>query len=328
MILLFLLLCYAIILIGDVMSKYVDSIIGHAIGDAMGVPTEFRDRETLLMNPVVEMKGYGSHFVPAGSWSDDTSMEIATIDSFIEKGCFDYYDIMTKFLKWINNGEYTATGEVFDVGRTCLKALNNFNNGIEPLKCAVNSENYNGNGSLMRILPVALYSYSKKLKEEDIISLTNDISSLTHSHNISKLGCYIYVRYVIFLLEGLSKEEAYKKIQSLDYNSYGEDAINCYDRILKNNISDLSLDDIKSTGYVVDTLEASLWIVLHADSYRDAIIASTNIGNDTDTIGAVTGSMAGIIYGIDIIPESWLDKLLRKDYLIDLATKFEEKVEC
>lgn len=309
------------------MSKYIDSIIGHAIGDAMGVPTEFCDREKLLMNPVTEMKGYGSHSVPAGSWSDDTSMEIATIDSFIEKGCFDYYDIMNKWLNWINYAEYTANNEVFDVGHTCLKAIHNFSYGINPLECATNNINLNGNGSLMRILPVALYSYSKKIKEEEIISLTNDISSLTHSHNISKLGCYIYVRFVIYLLEGLSKEEAYKNIQSLDYSSYGEETINCYNRILKSNIKNLSLEDIKSTGYVVDTLEASLWIIMNSNNYKDAIITSTNIGNDTDTIGAITGSIAGIIYGIDSIPKTWLDKLLRKDYLIDLATKFQEKVE-
>ena len=309
------------------MSKYVDSIIGHAIGDAMGVPTEFCTREELLNNPVVEMKGFGSHPVPAGCWSDDTSMEIATIESFLEKDCFDYSDIMTKWVNWLYYADYTATEKVFDVGNSCLNAINNFRNGMKPLECAPNDINLNGNGSLMRILPVALYSYSKKLKEEEIISLTNDISSLTHSHNISKLGCYIYVRYVIYLLEGLTKEEAYKNIQSLDYSFYGEEAINCYSRILKSNIKDLPLEDIKSSGYVVDTLEASLWIIMNSNNYKDAIITSTNIGNDTDTIGAITGSMAGILYGIDNIPKSWLDKLLKKDYLIDLANKFEIMID-
>lgn len=308
------------------MSKYIDSIIGHAIGDAMGVPTEFCIREKLLNNPVIEMKGFGSHPVPAGCWSDDTSMEIATIESFIEKECFDYEDIMTKWVNWVNYADYTATGKVFDIGRTCLKAINNFNNGMKPLECVPNNINLNGNGSLMRILPVALYSYSKKLKPKEIISLTNDISSLTHSHNISRLGCYIYVRYVIYLLEGLSKEEAYKKIQRLDYSSYGEEWISYYDRILKSNIKDLSLNEIKSSGYVVNTLEASFWILLKTKSYKEAIIYSTNIGNDTDTIGAITGSMAGIIYGINNIPKEWIDKLLKKDYLMDLATEFEEKV--
>lgn len=298
------------------------AVIGHAIGDAMGVPTEFCIRQKLLQNPVTEMKGYGAHPVPAGCWSDDTSMEIATMESFIENRKFDYNDIMTKWVNWVNNADYTATGKVFDIGRTCLKAIHNFNNGMLPLECAPNNINLNGNGSLMRILPVALYSFFKDLPEKDIIDLTNDISSLTHAHNISKLGGYIYVRYVIYLLKGLSKEEAYEKIKKIDYSSYGAETISYYDRILKDNIKELSLDDINSSGYVVDTLEASLWILLNTNSYKEAIIQSTNIGNDTDTIGAITGSMAGIIYGYDSIPKDWLNILIKRDYLEDVCDDF------
>ena len=309
------------------MSKYVDSIIGHAIGDAMGVPTEFCIREKLLENPVTTMQGYGSHSVPEGSWSDDTSMEVATIESFIEKGKFDYFDIMVKWINWIDKAEYTPTGVTFDIGRTCLSAINRFYSGGEPLECGSNNINSNGNGSLMRILPVALYSYSKKLSNEEIINLTNEMSSLTHAHDISKLGCYIYVKYVIYLLEGLSKEESYIKIQQEDYSSYSLEAINKYERIIKDNIKDYSMSEIRSSGYVVDTLECVLWILLKSNSFEETIITSTNIGEDTDTIGAIVGSMAGIIYGINSIPKEWLDKLIKRDYLINLASKFEEKVQ-
>ena len=308
------------------MSKFVDSIIGHAIGDAMGVATEFNSREKLMANPVVEMIESVVHNQPAGTWSDDTSMEIATIDSFIEKKCFDYDDIMKRWEAWIANGDYSCNGVTFDVGRTCLSAVTKYHTGTKPLECGLTRINSNGNGSLMRILPVALYCYSKKSSDSEIISLVNDISSLTHAHDISKLGCYIYVKYIIYLLEGLSKEDAYKKIQKEDYSSYSEEAINVYDRILKNNIYDYPLDEIKSSGYVVDTLECVLWILLNAETYRDCIVTSTNIGEDTDTIGAIVGSMAGIIYGYDNIPVEWLEKLRRKDYLIDLANKFESAI--
>ena len=308
------------------MSKFVDSIIGHAIGDAMGVATEFNPREKLMANPVVEMIESVVHNQPAGTWSDDTSMEIATIDSFIEKKCFDYDDIMKRWEAWIANGDYSCNGVTFDVGRTCLSAVTKYHIGTKPLECGLTSINSNGNGSLMRILPVALYCYSKKSSDSEIISLVNDISSLTHAHDISKMGCFIYVKFVIYLLEGLSKEDAYKKIQKEDYSSYSEEAINVYDRILKNNIYDYPLDEIKSSGYVVDTLECVLWILLNAETYRDCIVTSTNIGEDTDTIGAILGSMAGIIYGYDNIPVEWLEKLRRKDYLIDLANKFESAI--
>lgn len=308
------------------MSKFIDSIIGHAVGDAMGVPTEFCIREYLLKNPVKEMIGSDKTGQPAGSWSDDTSMEIATIDSFIQNKEFNYDDIMHKWEEWINEAKYTANNDTFDVGRTCLRAIRNHSLGTEPLKCGTDGEQSNGNGSLMRILPVALYSYYRKLDVNEIIKLTNELSSLTHKHDISKLGCYIYVRYIMFLLDGKNKNEAYELIKTLDYSTYDEYAISKYERILKNDIASYTIDNILSTGYVVDTLECALWILLNANSYKETIIATTNIGNDTDTIGAIAGSMAGIIYGYDSIPTSWIDKLMRKDYLIGLASDFEKEV--
>ena len=308
------------------MSKFIDSIIGHAVGDAMEVPTEFCIREYLLKNPVKEMIGSDKTGQPAGSWSDDTSMEIATIDSFIQNKEFNYDDIMHKWEEWINEAKYTANNDTFDVGRTCLRAIRNHSLGTEPLKCGIDGEQSNGNGSLMRILPVALYSYYRKLDVNEIIKLTNELSSLTHKHDISKLGCYIYVRYIMFLLDGKNKNEAYELIKTLDYSTYDEYAISKYERILKNDIASYTIDNILSTGYVVDTLECALWILLNANSYKETIIATTNIGNDTDTIGAIAGSMAGIIYGYDSIPTSWIDKLMRKDYLIGLASDFEKEV--
>lgn len=308
------------------MSKFIDSIIGHAIGDAMGVPTQFCMRNRLLEHPVTEMISSNKTGQPAGSWSDDTSMEICTIDSFIQNENWNYSDIMSRWLEWVNDAKYTPNNETFDVGKTCLRAIRNFSLGIAPLKCGLDSETSNGNGSLMRILPVALYSYYKKLNETEIIKLTNEISSLTHAHEISKLGCYIYVRYVMYLLAGNTKEDAYDLIQNIDYSSYSEYAISKYDRILKNNIKNYNIDSISSSGYVVDTLECALWILLNANSYKETIVATTNIGNDTDTVGAIAGSMAGIIYGISSIPEKWINKLMGKDYLIYLSLNFEKAI--
>lgn len=305
------------------MSKFVDSILGHAIGDAMGMPTEFCVRERLIENPVLEIMGSNKTGQPAGSWTDDTSMEIATIASVIEKGRFDYSDIMSRWCDWLNKSEYTANGEVFDVGRTCLRACRNFSNGIDPVKCGLSDYNSNGNGSLMRILPVALYAYSKQLTKEEIIKLSNDVSSLTHGHDVSKIACYMYVMYIINLLNGMNKEEAYKYLQNDNYSMYDSESLSLYNRLIDEDISQLAINDIKSTGYVVDTWECVLWILLRSNSYKETIIASTNIGNDTDTIGAIAGSMAGIIYGIESFPEDWLSTLKRKDYLIDLATDFE-----
>ena len=308
-------------------NQYLAAIIGHAVGDAMGIPTEFSKREELLKNPVLEMIDSPDLGLPAGSWSDDTAMEIATIDSFIHKKCFDYKDIMDRWVKWINESEYTSTGVTFDIGRTCLKAIKKYCNGSAPLQCGSTSINENGNGSLMRILPVALYAYMRNLDDISIQRLTDEMSSLTHAHEVSRLGCYIYVQFVICLLKEYEKEDAYRYVQDLDYSSYNVNSINLYTRILDGQIEGQILDDIKSTGYIVDTLECVLWIFMNAKNYKEAIIASTNIGGDTDTIGAIVGSMAGIYYGIDSIPSKWLDKLQRKEYLVELTSKFERCVK-
>ena len=307
-------------------NQYLGAIIGHAVGDAMGFPTEFSKREELLQNPVIEMIDSPDVGQPAGSWSDDTAMVIATIDSFIQKKYFDYKDIMDKWVKWISKSEYTPTGVAFDIGRTCLKAIKKYCNGTAPLQCGATSMNENGNGSLMRILPVALYAYSKKLDETSIRKLTDEVSSLTHAHEVSRLGCYIYVQFIISLLKDFAKEDSYRYIQNLDYSAYDKNAINLYSRILNEKIEGQILDNIKSSGYIVDTLECAMWIFMNAQHYKEAIIASTNIGGDTDTIGAIVGSMAGIYYGFESIPSNWLDKLQRRDYLMELVDRFEKSI--
>lgn len=310
------------------MSKIKVGVIGHAIGDAMGVPVEFCIREKLLAHPVTKMIGYGSHDVPAGTWSDDTSMEIATMDSMINQGGkINCEDIMMNFYYWLKEAKYTPYGEVFDAGRTCIKSIINFSKGYDISECGQKDEYSNGNGSLMRILPIAYYCYYNKLKEEEIFEVVKDVSSLTHAHEISVLGCYIYVNYIIKLLEGKDKFESYNLIKLIDHSMFTEESLEVYKRILKEDIEKYSIDEIKSSGYVVDTLEASFWILLNASNFKEAIIGAINLGNDTDTIAAITGSMAGILYGYNSIPQEWLDKLAKRDYIEDLCDKLE-KVLC
>lgn len=308
-------------------NKFKDGVMGHAVGDAFGVPVEFKSRAYLMENPVTMMKSNGTHNQEAGTWSDDTSMEIATISSFIEKGYFDYDDIMNNFCKWINDNEFTARGFVFDVGRTCLEAINKYSKGdIPAIECGSKLINANGNGSLMRMFPVAYYAYYKKLDKKDIYELVKNMSSLTHGHEISILGCYIYVLYTIELLLGIDKYEAYDDIKKEDYSFFEKEALKAYERILNDDISMLTVDDIKSSGYVVDSLEAALWVTLKSKNYVESIIGSANLGEDTDTIAAITGSMTGVIYGYKDIPEDWLSKIARREYLENLCDDFMKKI--
>lgn len=309
------------------MSKCIDALIAFALGDAFGVASEFMTPLELEAHPVNDMRASNRYDVKEGSWSDDTSMTIATIASFIQKGYFNYDDIMSRWLKWLNNGEYTPNGLTFGVGRTSYQAIKNYALGKEPLKCGLKGEYNNGNGAMMRMLPLALYAHYRKIDEEEIYRLTNELSSLTHAHKIACLGSYIYVRYVVYLLEGLDPMTAYQKIQGLDYSLFKEEALNKYDRILKADIKTLARSEIKTSGYVVDTLGCALWILLSNSSLKDVLLTGANIGGDTDTITAISASMAGIVYGLNSVPQKWINILKRKDYLFDLALKFEKKLK-
>lgn len=309
----------------DSIAKTENGIVGLAIGDALGTPVEFVKRQALMENPIREMIGYKSHNVPKGCWSDDTSMTLATIDSIIKSKKIDTYSMADNFIKWFRKAEYTATGKVFDIGRTTIQALAKYELKVcEPLQCGEEGEYSNGNGSLMRILPIAYYCFAKNLKEDEIIRIVREVSSITHRHEVSILGCYIYVRFAIELLRGSSIKIAYSKIKKIDYSMFSNNAKSKYKRLLMEDISKYELDEINSTSYIVDTLEAVIWVLLNTKNFNEAIIGAINLGDDTDTVGACTGGLAGIYYGIDSIKAEWKHDLLKFDYLIELCRRFDK----
>ena len=185
-------------------NKILGGIFGLAVADAMGVPVEFNSRESLRHNPVTDMRGYGTYNQPPGTWSDDTSMTLCLLDSLANKGFDarweldenfaepDYADIMQRFLSWLDKGKYTPHGKVFDVGNATRKALQRYKSGIEPLKCGGTSEQDNGNGSLMRILPLAFYLHADR-DDEVFFDSIHHVSSLTHAHKRCQIACGVYL---------------------------------------------------------------------------------------------------------------------------------------
>ena len=302
-----------------------NAIIGFAIADAMGVPLEFCFREKLQENLTTEMKGYGSHTVPKGSWSDDTSMTLCLIDAINKTGDIVPKDIADNFVKWIENAEFTPIGETFDVGRTCLRAILNYEKNIAaPEECGEDSEYSNGNGSLMRISPMIYYCYSKSMSDSEIYKYVKIVSSITHKHEVSILGCYIYVLFGIELLKGKDFNQAYEVIKNKSYEMFSTVSKERYARILEKDISKHEMDDIKSSGYVVDTLEAAFWTLMTTQNYNEAVIKAINLGEDTDTVGACVGALAGIYYGLESINENWKKDLIKYEYIEELCNKFNE----
>lgn len=308
--------------------KAIDGLLGFAVGDAMGVPIEFTDREVLLTKPVTKMLGYGNYEIEKGNWSDDTSLTLATMDSLTKCEKIDLNDLMRRFCKWVNDGEYSSTGFAFDIGHsTKIALMKYYHDKLAPLKCGGKNINENGNGSLMRMFPIAYFAYKKDLTNEQIEYLAITSSSITHAHEISTLSCYIYMMYINFILRGYDKFESYKLLRRIDYSMFKKENIKVFKRILNEDISKLTIDDISSTGYVLHTLEAVFWVILNTNSYAESIVGAINLGGDTDTIGAITGSIAGLLYGSKNIPESWLNDMQCIPYLKKICTKFESSLK-
>lgn len=356
-------------------SKQIKAVmLGHAVGDALGVPVEGWSREELDKSPVTDMQGWGSYPVPEGCWSDDTSMALATLDS-LKKGGIDYEEIMQNFAAWCTDDKYTPTGELFDIGKTCLNAILVYMNDKNPaLKCGFDDEHSNGNGSLMRIHPMALYLYSKGMADDDGMEIIHNTSELTHAHPRAKIACGIYAMVLWELLKnpcklsivnGINKARDYYKVkvkekekkeikdmlnlselsdreqnelvkmlwsgdEEKSYKSFTKE-FKIYDNMLvkricleyfnRGNINNnlIPRDEIKSSGYVVDTLIAAIWCILTTNDYKSCVLKAVNLGRDTDTVAGVAGGLAGALYGIDSIPEKWLNTIKRKDYIEEMC---------
>lgn len=301
-------------------------LLGTAIGDALGVPVEFEHRQELEKNPVVGMREYGTHNQPKGTWSDDSSLALCLAESLCNG--YNLNDIADKFIRWYYDGYCTPYGRVFDVGVTTARAISNLQNGCKPELAGMDRERDNGNGSLMRILP--LIPYIINMEEEDRFRIIGEVSSLTHRHPRSILACISLCEFAIQYINLQSIEKAYQTMQQtmlqlLKKEMFIEEDIP-FKRLVGlsyEEFKNIELKDIRSTGYVIDTLEASLWCIFNTTSYKDAVLKAVNLGDDTDTVGAITGGLAGIIYGYDTIPSKWIDTLARKDDIIGLGEKLD-----
>ena len=296
-------------------------IFGHAVADALGVPVEFKTREYLRKNPVTDMIGYGTYCQPKGTWSDDTSMTLCTLESITKNKEINLTDIMESFSKWRCFGYMTPNGDCFDIGNATYSAISNYLDG-KSFPYGNNSEYSNGNGSLMRIIPVTLFHTFKKQSPVKYRDDIHNVSMLTHAHERSVLACGIYD----FVLQEIIKNPTLESVRNGLDNAYSvyklTDEIKTYTRLFRYDFDKTPENEIKSSGYVVDSLEAAIWCVLNSKSYEECVLKAVNLGEDTDTIGAIAGGLAGALYGYDAIPEKWLNTLIKKEMIDKLCEDF------
>lgn len=305
-----------------------DILFGVAIGDALGVPVEFKSREEISRQPVTDMVGYGTHNKPVGTFSDDSSLTFCLAEA-IASG-FTLEGTGRNFINWRYDSYWAADNEVFDIGITTQRAIERLVKGTPPQHAGDFEEESNGNGSLMRILPLSAYIRDKLIDER--YQLIKQVSSITHGHARSVIACFYYLEFALGLLNGEEKFAVYTRLQK-DVAEYlrsinmKRDETSLFDRLLIDRIDMIPEKQIRSSGYVLHTLEASIWCLLNTDNYKDAVLKAVNLGQDTDTTGAVTGGLAGLLYGYDNIPEHWVRQLARKDDIEDLAVRMFKAVK-
>lgn len=285
--------------------------LGLAVGDALGSYLEFKERGTF--EEISDYKAGGPFNLPAGYWTDDTSMALCLADSIIEKGGYDSFDVMSKYLSWMKDGYRSSTGRCFDIGTQTKEALERFERDPQ---VHVNEKRGTsaGNGCIMRLAPVVIACIAS---ERGILTTTRYSAVSARETHFSNEAEYMTELFggMLFLAatENLTKEEIIRKLSVLRPS---ETMLKSWVEIKKR-----TPEELNPTGYVLDTLEVALWAFLNSSSFEDGMLKAINLGGDSDTIGAVYGQLAGAYYGMTGIPQRWIKGLLQSDELINIADK-------
>lgn len=307
-----------------------DGIMGVIAGDALGCPVQFESREEVARHPVTGMRGYGTFHLPEGSWTDDSSLTIALLESIRRRKTIDPDDIMENFMKWLYDGEFTPYGQAYDIGGGTMQAIHRYRRDRNVRKCGGEDEWNNGNGSLMRILPVCIYCSEMMrrgaMTEKEAVETIHAVGSLTHAHIRANLACGLYFFMADQILkgdgtlqqrlqDGLSRGFAFYEASPVE-----TEELHYYDRLRDlDTFASSPADRINSSGYVVDSLEAAVWSLITTETLEQGLLKAVNLGLDTDTVGAIAGGLAGLYYGYDRIPEEWLAALQRREWLEELC---------
>ncbi|AXY68568.1 ADP-ribosylglycohydrolase family protein [Thermosynechococcus sichuanensis E542] len=305
----------------------VNGLLGACLGDALGVPVEFSTRWERDRDPVVDMRSYGTYYQPPGTWSDDSSLMLCLADALCEG--FDLEQIAAKFLAWYTENLWTARGTLFDVGIATRRALTKLAAGDSPLTSGETDERSNGNGGLMRTLPLAFH-YWRHCDQQRLLEEVHQVCGITHAHPRSQLACGFYVFFAIQLQQGMTPMRAYEATIHWANTAYHHDPFAAelphFERILSGKLPHLDRDAIESGGYVVHTLEASLWCLLTSQSYLEAVLKAVNLGGDTDTTATVTGGIAALAFGLGDVPADWWQTLARYKDIVALGQRLGQAV--
>ena len=300
-------------------NQFQGCLLGLACGDAVGTTVEFKSRGTFT--PVTDMVGGGPFSLRPGEWTDDTSLALCLAVSLLESDGFDPRDQMERYTRWQREGYLSSTGACFDIGNTVAGALRRYQESGDPYSGSTDPYTA-GNGSIMRLSPVPMY-YAKDL--ERVARYSAESSRTTHGAREAVDACRLFGMMIALALRGREKKailfDSASRVGALEGLAPSIEAI------AAGAYRDKKKAEIRGSGYVVESLEAALWCFWQTESYREAILCATNLGDDADTTAAVCGQIAGAYYGIGGIPESWLGKLAMRAYIEEKASELYERRE-
>jgi ADP-ribosyl-[dinitrogen reductase] hydrolase len=288
-----------------VQDRAIGGLLGLAIGDAVGTTLEFRTRDSY--EPLTDMVGGGPFRLKPGEWTDDTAMALALADSLLQPSGFDEADLMRRFLAWRDTGAYSCTGTCFDIGMTVSKALQKFSHTGDPIAGSTDPMSA-GNGSLMRLAPVALRYWND---QEQLSSIAARQSTATHAAPEAISACVGFSHILADAMQGLPRSQVLRKREGDNAGRIKE--------ILEGSWRGKPRHQISSSGYVAHSLEAALWAVARTATFEDAVLTAANLGGDADTTAAITGQLAGALYGESAIPQQWLERVAWRLKIKDLA---------
>lgn len=298
--------------------RYRGTLLGLAIGDALGMPLEFKIPGSFT--PVTGLTDGGRHNLKAGFWTDDTSMALCLTDSLLTCQGYDVNDQMSRYTRWYRDGYLSSTEQSFDVGNTVRTALETYLETNQPYSGPTHPRSA-GNGSIMRLAPVVL---AFALSPSRAIKLAADSSRTTHGAEEAIDGCQYLAALLIGALQGQRKEQILSNQYSPLTTGWQTPLSPKIAGIAAGSYQKKNPPDIRGTGYVVDSLEAALWAFYHSSNFAEGALLAVNLGEDADTTGAVYGQLAGAFYGISDIPRDWLTLLHQKEYIQTQADKLLE----
>jgi ADP-ribosyl-[dinitrogen reductase] hydrolase len=312
-----------------------DALLGVAVGDALGVPFEFKSQGQMHFSPATDMIGYGTHNQPPGTWSDDTSLTLCLADALCEG--FDLATMARYFILWRREAFWTAHFQLFDIGITTREAISRLDGLLLagkkeelPFLKYGGDERDNGNGSLMRILPLLFYIENQPITQQ--FETVWQVSALTHRHIRAAMACMIYLKLAEHLLHGKEKIAAYLATQTeilalwQEINFAAEEQA-LFQRVIQNDIRTVDVMSLRSGGYVMESIETALYCFLQKEDYASTCLAAVNFGHDTDTTAAIAGGLAGLYYTTEGIPPAWLMLLAREKDITKLAERLQKKWE-